>query len=73
MCHLELSSYQQGGLFIWLLINFLLPLLDTLPSTLAIREGSIALVFRDTYKAKHIKTDKYTTFEHQIMVQMPAM
>ena len=29
------------------------------------RGGGVALVFGDTYKAKHVKTGKYTTFEHQ--------
>ena len=37
-------------------------MLDTLSSTLT--DSSGALVFRYTYTAKHIKTGKYTTFEH---------
>ena len=39
------------------------------------RGGGVALVFRDTYKAKHIKTGKWATFEHQLFnfnrVQIP--
>ena len=29
--------------------------------------GGGALIFRDTYKAKRVKTGKYTNFEHQIV------
>ena len=27
--------------------------------------GGVALIFRDTYKAKRVKTGKYTNFENQ--------